>query len=126
MYCRKFSTETGARSLYSSTVIDPAEVSITTTGLPGAGCSGAAGAGAWRRNPSKAKRIGISIAGDPRKIDQSRTLVATEHRVSGNAPAPKESCAMIQPNGSLMLEAGALVVNDAALQLRLFAGGHRW
>src|SRR4051812_49027855 len=82
MYCRKLSTETGARSLYSSTVIDPAEVSITTTGLPGAGCNGAAGAGAWRRNPNRAKRIDI-------RIDRYRTLAAVEHPVSGCAPAPQ-------------------------------------
>ena len=34
-YCRKFSTETGALSLNSSTVMSPSEVEMTTTGLPG-------------------------------------------------------------------------------------------
>ena len=49
-YCRKFSTDTGARSLNSSTVMSPSEVEMTHVGLPGAGV---AGWGAGAAQPSE-------------------------------------------------------------------------
>src|SRR6187397_719581 len=49
-YCRKLSTETGARSLNSSTVMSPSEVEMTAVGLPGAAVGGAVcgAAAVWR------------------------------------------------------------------------------
>src|SRR6266567_1438481 len=92
-------------------VIGPEEVSTTTIGLPGAGCSGAAGAAAWRSKPSSAKKMDI-------KVDRRRTPAGSEHRLSGRDAAPKTSCATIQANGSSMLG-----VTGAARQSRV---GYNW
>src|SRR5258708_32249725 len=58
-------------------VIGPAEVLMTATGLPGAGCSGAAGAGFCRSKPRTAKRIGI-------RSDRQWTPAASGHTVFGS------------------------------------------
>ena len=68
-YCRKFSTETGARSLNSSTVMSPSEVAMTTTGLPGAGVAGGRlSAGNRLKKDEKRERASDGGHSDPIRI----------------------------------------------------------
>src|SRR5688572_18961087 len=97
----------------------PADVSMTTTGLPGPGCSGGAGAGVCRRKPSKARSMDI-------RFDRRPPLPGNEHGCPIPARAPKRLSVTIQANGSFEGSGGRPHLYDVthgAIQLSLFAGG---